>query len=192
MSNLRRIDFTLFQEARKENVSGGRISGSLKQMMSNGPALESVLKLLEPVCCIYWVSEGDWSMHELLLGILNITGPAKVHISSYAFSETASRVLAQLKEAGTIDKLYCVLDSRVDVRTAGSLQLLKAVCDKCVLVDTHAKVTVIQNEIWNIVVIGSANYTENKRYEAGILTENEVAVNMHLKWITKALCDGME
>src|SRR4051812_21921126 len=100
-------------------------------------------------------------MHELLLEILNITGPAVVHISSYAMGETPARILSQLKNTGMIQKLFCVLDSRIDVRTAGSFQLIKAISDKCALVETHAKVTVIRNETWCLAVIGSANYTEN-------------------------------
>jgi hypothetical protein len=187
---MRRIDFNLFPETKKVEMSGGLISEELIEAMSEDVTLKSVVDLIQPGRRIYWVSDGNWSMHELLLEILNITGPAIVHISSYAMGETPARILAQLKSTAMIQKLFCVLDSRIDVRTAGSFQLIKAISDKCILIETHAKVTVIQNESWSLAVIGSANYTENKRYESGIITFSKSAVDMQLKWMKKELSDG--
>lgn len=188
---MKKIDFNRYQTAKEKPVSGGLISGAMKEVMSENMQLSSVVKLIEPRVTIYWVSNNDWSMHELLLAILNITGEAEVYISSYAMSETPARILAQLKSSGMITKLHSVLDNRIDVRTAGSYQLIKSISDEIVLVDTHAKVTVVENASWKVAVIGSANYTENKRYEAGVLTLNEAAVNMQLDWMKKALKDGI-
>lgn len=188
----KRIDFDMFAVKKEQPVGGGMISGAMKESMSENMQLKSLIKLIEPNATAYWVSNGDWSMHELLLEILNITGAAEVWLSSYAMSETPARILSQLKTAGMIKKLFCVLDNRIDVRTAGSFQLMKSISDRLVLVDTHAKVTVVQNDQWSVAVIGSANYTENKRYEAGILTLHKPAVEMQLRWINKALNDGNE
>lgn len=189
---LKRIDFNMYVKAKEASVSGGVISGAMKDIMSNSKDLESVIKLIEPGANIFWVSNGEWSMHELLLEILNITGSAVVHLSSYAMSETPARILAQLISNGLIEKLFCVLDNRIDVRTAGSFQLMKGISDKLVLTETHAKVTVVQNKNWSVAVIGSANYTENKRYEAGIISLYEPAVQLQLTWLQKALADGIE
>jgi hypothetical protein len=190
--DVKRIDFNRYAAPKEEPVSGGLISENMKEVMSENMQLKCVVKLIADDTTIFWVSNGDWSMHELLLEILNITGPAQVHISSYAMSETPARILAQLKNAGMITKLNCVLDNRIDVRTAGSFQLMKSISDRLVLVDTHAKVTVVENDAWHVAVVGSANYTENKRYEAGILTTCKPGVEMQLKWMEKALKDGIE
>lgn len=187
-----KIDFDRYATRKEENVSGGLISGAMIDCMSDDFTLKSVIKLIQPGANIFWVSDGKWSMHELLLELLNITGPAEVFISSYAMSETPARILTQLKNAGDIKTLNCVLDNRVDVRSAGSYQLMLSMCDKIVLLKTHAKVTVVINNKWKIAVIGSANYTENERYEAGIITLFDEAVDMQLRWINKALNDGME
>ena len=103
------------------------ISGGVRHAMSDNPSLDSVMKLFEKGCHIYWVSDGDWSMHELLMALIAITGPVHVSISSYAMGETPARVLAQLKQQDAILSLRCVLDDRIDVRSAGSLQLIKSV-----------------------------------------------------------------
>ena len=188
----KRIDFNLFVKQKEVSVSGGLMADALHELMPVSNELSEVIKLIAPGATIFWVSNGDWSMHELLLEILNITGPAVVHLSSYAMSETPARILAQLKSAGMMTKLFCVLDNRIDVRTAGSFQLMKSIADKLVLVDTHAKVTSVVNDKWKIAVVGSANYTENKRYESGVITLCSDAVEMQINWMQKALKDGIE
>lgn len=193
MNTRRRIEFDRYApEAPPIPVGGGLICEGMSEFMSNSFALSDVISLVKNDTTVYWVSNGDWSMHEMLMALLDITGPAHVAISSYAMSESPARIIALLKEKGSILSLISVLDNRIDVRTAGSFQLMKGISDKMVLVDTHAKVTVITNEDWNIAVVGSANYTENKRYEAGIISTNPLVVAMQLKWINKALSDGIQ
>lgn len=136
---------------------------------------------------VHWYSYGDWSMHQLLIALLKITGPADVMISSYAFSETPTRAIAKAKIDGLIKRLDCVIDSRVETRTAGSLQLLRGICDGLALISTHAKATLITSDSMQVTVIGSANYTENKRYEAGVISASPAVYNFHYEWIKAAL-----
>jgi len=193
MNTRKRIDFDRYAvKSPAAPVGGGLICDGMSEFMSDSFALAEVIGLVKKEATVYWVSNGDWSMHEMLMALLDITGPAHVSISSYAMSESPARILALLKEKGSILSLSCVLDNRIDVRTAGSFQLMKGISDRLILVDTHAKVTVITNELWSISVIGSANYTENKRYESGIITTNPFAVAMQLKWIDKAINDGIQ
>lgn len=184
----RRIDFGMFQKVEAAIIIGGGIvAEDLLTSISNKTKLTDVLKLIKESNTVYWVSDGAWSMHELLCGLLNIAGPSEVFISSYAMGETPARLLARLKTDGVIKKLHCLLDNRVDVRTAGSLQLIKGIADKYALIDTHAKVTVIKNDSFSVAVIGSANYTENERYECGVITKNMDVINLQLKWIEHEL-----
>lgn len=187
-----RIDFDKYKKDDPEKVGGGLLVESMCKYIFEDKTLNGVIELIAQDRTIFWVSDGDWSMHDMLVALLNITGPAEVHISSYALGETQARVLSDLKEAGAIKKLIAVLDSRVDVRTAGSLQIMKSICDKLSLVDTHAKVTVVKNDEWSITVVGSANYTTNKRYESGVITTWPAAAEQQLKWINKALADGIQ
>lgn len=187
MNTRKRIDFGLFAKTVPAPIGGGVLSDDLVTMISCRQEMQDVLQLVASDTTVHWVSDGAWSMHELLMGLLGITGPADVYISSYAMGETPARILARLKNDGVIKKLSCVLDNRIDVRTAGSLQLIKGIADRYALIDTHAKVTVIVNDDYHVAVIGSANYTENVRYEAGIITMRRAAVDLHLKWINHEL-----
>lgn len=153
--------------------------------------LTDVMAQLAPGKLVQWVSNGDWSMHELLLAMLEKTGPATVHISSYAFSEKPARIIAGLVHSRVISSLYCIIDSRVDTRSASALSLLQGCAYSCKLLATHAKVTVVANNSCQLVAIGSANYTENHRYEAGVLLEDFHSAIYHQNWITHAIA-GMD
>ena len=184
-----RIDFDMFKKDEAEIVHSGLLCSNTAHLMPQNMQLKSVIDLVQKDSVVYWVSNGDWIMHEMLTALLSITGAADVYISTYAMGETSGRIVTQLKTGAMIKKLYTIIDSRVDIRTPGSHQLIKAISDKTKLVDTHAKVTAIVSDTMKLVVIGSANYTENKRYECGIITTNETAVDMQINWITKALQD---
>jgi hypothetical protein len=188
----KRIDFTLVDSKPKtENcVSGGALASDFA-FISNSKKLGDVLQFVKQKKSVYWVTEGEWSMHQMLLGLLEITGNATVFISSYAMSETPARILAQLKEKGIITNLHCLLDSRIEVRTAGSLQLIKNISTTCKLISTHAKVTLIKNDDWQIAIIGSANYTTNKRFESGIISLCQNAFELNFNWINKCLQDEL-
>lgn len=149
--------------------------------------LEDTLKLLQEGRCVHWVSEGDWSMHDMMIGILRLTGPADVYISSYAFTELPARLIAELKQNNVIKKLNCIIDKRIDVRSASALNIIKTVATRVELVNTHAKVTVIENKKFMIAVICSANYTQNRRYECGIVISDREAATFHKNWILYAL-----
>jgi hypothetical protein len=186
----KKIDFNLFQKTPIQSTGGGLLLQEMQAMIPESNELNDVVSKVTPSVMIVWVSEKNWSIHELLLALLNITGPAVVHISSYAMSETPARTLSMLIDAGTITELYCLLDNRVEVRTAKTIQLIKNICTDYALIDTHAKVTIIQNNDWQIAVIGSANYTGNERYESGVIIEGKEAVNQQLFWMKKALKNG--
>jgi hypothetical protein len=171
-----------------ETKSAGQgVADSSDHVAAPSMKLQDVTHLVDHGRTVHWVSEGDWSMHQLLQKLLELTGPADVFISSYAFSELPARTIADMKATGTIRKLFCVLDSRIDVRSASALTLIKNTADKCKLTHTHAKVTVIRNDQWFLVVVGSANYTTNVRYEAGIISTDSTVASFHQKWIQNEL-----
>lgn len=185
----KRIDFARYKKEEPAPGINGVVPDDLRRLYCDATALKNVVALVDKNNVVFWKSEGDWSMHQMLLALLDITGPAAVYISSYAMGETPARVLAQLYDKGGFS-FHCVLDNRVEVRTAGSLQLISEICCSYALVDTHAKVTIITNNEWNLCVIGSANYTENKRFEAGIICNDANVASLHIDWIKKAIRDA--
>lgn len=137
---------------------------------------------------VHWVSRGQWSAIDMLLAVLNTSElPASIYLSSYAFSERPARIIANLISEGRIKWLRCIIDSRVDVRSQTALQLIKGCADKLKLVDTHAKVTVVKMGEIFYTIVGSANYTGNKRFEAGIISTSPALALFHINWIEDAI-----
>lgn len=149
-----------------------------------------VLNLLNDNPTVHWLSKAEWSAIDLLVAILaRHTEPAKIYLSSYAFSEKPARIITNLIEEGKITWLRCIIDSRVDVRSQTALQLLKGCADKLVMVDTHAKVTVVHIGESFYTIVGSANYTSNKRYEAGIISTCPFVAEFHKTWIKDVITE---
>lgn len=180
----------LFNTERKEEdqpVSAGagqRFEGEIQQPSTM--KLEEVMNLTDSNRCVLWLTDGDWSMHDMLAAILERTGPADVFLSSYAFSEYPARLIADMKNRGVIRELHCLIDKRLDVRSASALNIIRNIATRLQLVNTHAKVTVVENGEHMIAVVGSANYTSNKRYESGVIFTDRDAALFHKKWISDA------
>jgi len=187
-----KIDLDMFKPAATEIFSSGLLLPSVASLMPQDKKLNSVIDIAKVKHNTIWVSNGDWSMHELLVALLSITGVANVFISTYALSETPARILSNLKREGMINDLLVIIDNRVDTRTSNTSQLLKSIATKTVLTDTHAKTTIIENDTWKIVVIGSANYTENVRWENGVILFDIEAVEFQKKWFMEALKNGVQ
>lgn len=181
----------LFELSKSEDVPEHNASSAFDQKLQHrvtaSNKVHDVLAMVQPGCCVHWLSDGEWSLHDLLLGLLQITGPADVYLSSYAFSEYPARLIADLKDRKIIRSLFCLIDSRIDKRSASALTLVTNCADQLKLVNTHAKVTVIENSANIFCIIGSANYTTNKRYEAGMIISDAVVSSFHKKWI----CDEL-
>lgn len=169
------------------NTNNAGIVDNSQHLTSATKKLFDVVALVDHGKTIHWVSEGDWSMHQLLYEVLKKIGAADCWISSYAFSEKPARIICELKANGIIRQLKCIIDSRVDIRSASALAMMKNVCDQLKLCNTHAKVTVLKNDQWFIVIVGSSNYTTNKRCEAGFVSTQANISLFHQTWIENEL-----
>lgn len=179
-------------ETAKQETSCGNFSIVAEGAVREAGAVNGVADIVNLVSrpdvdVVHFSVKGEWSLHELFAAAIKQTGPAHVAISSYAMSETAARTLSVLKDTGQILSLKCVIDNRIETRTAGSLQLLRSLCSRMTLCPCHAKLTLIYNDEKCIVILGSANYTENKRFEVGFITTSRTVLNFHKNWIENAL-----
>jgi hypothetical protein len=129
------------------------------------------LGTLCPNSSIWYMTQGKWSTHELLLHLLKQTGPVHLTIATYSMTEDPVRVLVEQKRMGFLKDVLIVADKRFRGQQPEAFQLAEQNF-KVMLKDIHAKVMVLRNEQWNLVVLGSANFTRNKRNEAGVILDN--------------------
>lgn len=161
-----------------------------KAVMAIGKAGQRVSEVIGNVKMgetVHYASLGEWSMNDLLFHLLSQTGPAKVYISTWSVSEDAVRqILSKIRE-GSITELKAVFDWRVKMRRPEAYELARFNIADIRLTTCHAKVTVIENNSWSIAIIGSANYTNNPRIEAGVISCDKKAAGFHKTWMLEEL-----
>lgn len=135
--------------------------------------------------CMVFRTEGKWSSHELLAQLLRLTGPAEVCISTYSMTEDPVRMLVNQLSTGQITKLQVICDTRFTAQQAAAHQLAKANFHLH-LCHVHAKCMTISNDRWSLSVIGSANFTRNKRLECGVIIDDAAICAFNRKWIEDA------
>jgi hypothetical protein len=163
-------------------IGGGRVllGGSLRH-------LEGAIGVLEKDVHLHFVTMGKWSMHQLVIYLIDQIGPAALYMTSWSMTEQPLRALLNLKLTGGITEAHCILSDRVIERTPEVYDVAKHVFTQLKLIKLHAKVCVLQNADWCIAIVGSANWTKNPRVEAGVIdTRSEVGL-YHKKWILDEL-----
>lgn len=151
---------------------------------------KEVIGEIEQNQIIHFASAGEWSSHNLLFHLLAQTGPAAVHIASWSITEDPCRMLINGLNNGQITALHLLFDWRVKIRCPAAAALAKHNASSCYLTSCHAKTTVITNDKWQIAIVGSANYTNNPRIEAGIIHASETAATFHRQWITACISNA--
>ena len=149
--------------------------------------LKNAVGEVRPGESIHYATAGDWSTHDLLLHLIGQIGPAHVTASTWSISEPAVRHLVRALADGRILSLRMLVDWRVGQRSPEALQLARANAARLAMVNCHAKVSVLCNDRWSIAVVGSANYTNNPRIEAGVIAVDEAVAAFHRGWIEAEL-----
>lgn len=116
---------------------------------------------------IHFVCQGKWSLFELLSYILDITGPCKAVITSFSISEEAIRALYREMENKRLESLTLVLDYTCRKNKLDLLFFANNVVSILHTTPIHAKIILLENENWKLIVMGSANLNVNPRWECG-------------------------
>jgi hypothetical protein len=155
-------------------------------------SLQAAIGNVEKGTTVKFVTDGAWSMHQMLEYCLELCGPAKVMICTWTITEEPVRAIMRMKDKGMIKELSVLVDHRISTRSASAMQLLKAVADDVKLIKSHAKMTVILGEKMWMSIVGSANFSRNRRLEAGtIFTDNE-SVMFDFMTLNKLIQDEVE
>lgn len=136
-------------------------------------------------------SEGLWSMHDLMLYLLEITGPAKVLLSTFSISEAAIRSINLAIEKGFITEIHCLFDHTIRKHKLGLLFFASNIVSDIAITSNHSKLILIENDEWNISVVGSANMTPNPRKEAGVIFTTASTFDFYHSHLVKSISEGI-
>lgn len=136
---------------------------------------------------IHFISKGDWSTHDLVFHLMKFTGPSELYFTSYSLREYPVRLLLNALDAGMLTSVKCILDSKVKSRLPDVFHLAAHNFAEVKLTECHAKVTVIKNAEHSITIMGSANWTNNPRIEAGFVSMDKALADFHIDWMEKCM-----
>jgi len=138
-----------------------------------------------------WWTNGNWSLYQLVEYCLGITGPnTKMYLATWTISELSARKLNQWIDEGMVSQLVGVLDFRSKNRHPAAFHLSKNAFTDIKLAYSHAKVTVLVGNGHFISINGSANWTENPRFESGTIINSEFTATENIKIITEIVSKG--
>ena len=134
----------------------------------------------------HYVTNGNWSMNDLLIYILLQVGPSDVLVATWSIAELAMRQILKHHSEGLIKSISFLLDPRVKVRNPKPLQLLAANFPYR-LYQCHAKVTLIKTKDQYISIVSSANMTQNPRIERGAIFPYKNVYDFDYKWLHETI-----
>ncbi len=165
-------------------------SSAVKLDLTPSPRLLPAMKSLESTIgelrqgeVIPFMTHGAWSLHQLLEFLLLQIGPSNVMFTTWTITEDPIRAILGLIDRGLITELSAIFDYRIEKRKPEAFQLASNIVTRIVLTKCHAKVMVLQNDNWNVSVIGSSNFSKNPRIEAGVLFTDKATADFTAGWI---------
>ena len=118
------------------------------------------------------ITDGTYSLYNLLDYLLDFTGPAHIFFSSFSITEAAICHLQHLKETNSLLSIRCLLDSNLRKTKSPLLFFFNSFCDDLRLTLNHSKIILLHNERNFLTVIASANMSKNRRIESLIIDTN--------------------
>ena len=129
---------------------------------------------LEKNMCEMVLSNGSFSLIDLLDYIVEFTGKASMDISTWIASYASIKHVEEFLEENKINSFRFIFDSGI-LRTRKDFihKVLKDHGDIIAITSNHSKVTCIYNDKYNFVIETSANLNKNNRLENFKVIENK-------------------
>ena len=148
-----------------------------------------VVGYIEKDSTMHVVSIAEWSMEHLIAHITDQIGRCNLMLATWSISNDAATKLCSVINAGLFESVRILFDWRVKVRKPSALTMIKMNLDKADirLHSCHAKVYLLWNNNYHIVIVGSPNLTTNPRIEAIVITESKELFEFHYTWLTEII-----
>lgn len=163
------------------------VSGVDVVLCKSPDKLQRLLQSLQEGKQVHYVSDGDFSMHDIVMELLKEYKPAELWITTYALREFPVRQLILAQERKDLLCVKMLIDYRAKMRTPEVFQLAQMNVNQIYLTSIHAKVTVIRSSVGTVTVVTSANWTQNPRIECGVISLEKEVAEFHINWIEKVM-----
>lgn len=171
------------EELGAEQPGAVRVAGSARSAIGHKQSsLQDIIGVLTHNEHVHVPSFARWSMHDVLIHILQQTGPANVWITSWTITEEPVRAILEEMAQGRILSLKALFSERVEAMNPAAHQLARFSL-QVKLTKIHAKCIVVLNEQWGVTVSGSANFTRNPRIEKYVICTHRDQAIEESTWI---------
>lgn len=146
-----------------------------KDIRFNAPVDEALPKeVVKKGMSQYILSNGSFSLIDLIDYLLEFTGPATIYISTWVASQASIQHILDFLENQRCNKLYFLIDPMFKSKQPELHKYLYDTFPGHITEHAnHAKFTCIFNDDWNITIETSANLNKNKRLENFRVTEDQ-------------------
>jgi len=145
--------------------------------------LTAAIGKLEPGKDVHYATGAYWSTHDLVRYITEQIGPSRLTAATWSFSQPGIVQFAQMYDQGLITDAAFLVDWRIKLKVSDALAMLKRYCSKFRISHVHGKVTVLDAQNMSVSIVGSANWTNNPRIEAGVISTDPAIAEFHRNWI---------
>jgi hypothetical protein len=157
----------------------GRTGGTFR-VGKHAVDLATLLPAIEQTAGGDILSNGQWSLHEMLAYLLHRIGPAHCWITSWGISSKPMQAVLGMVRDGRIQKLKALFDHRVRLQCPDAFQLLIEMSNdprvQVSLTKIHMKTIVLMNDQYALRLYTSANLTMNPRIEGyNLATDRSMA-----------------
>jgi hypothetical protein len=131
-------------------------------------AAEAIAGLERDGCELVGLTRGQFSLSDLLVAVLDKTGPAALSISTWTAASTSVQSMLELLQTGQITRCRWLVDCTF-VRRVPQLvaEIRRSFGDDALRVTrTHAKFATVTNEEWKVAIRSSMNLNQNPRLES--------------------------
>lgn len=155
-----------------------------------GQALADVVGVLERNTDLHFVTAGSWALHDLALYCARAIGPCDFVGFTWSLTGPASDVLIKAKLDGVFRSMKMVVDGSMSKWSRGALSQLEPHSEATRVLGIHAKGFLLSNSSWCVAVVSSANFSNNPRIEAGVLSTVPAVFQFHSTWLERVLFNG--
>ncbi len=156
--------------------------------LQNREALQTYLGDLLTGTIIRYVTKGQWSMHQLFRYVCeHLQAPCEVCLATWTITREGAETLAQLKKEGSIRSIHFLLDYRIKTHSPKPYQLIESIASSIGLTKNHSKVSALMTADKGVSIVGSANWTNNPRIEAGTIFCDREAALADAEWVLKEI-----
>ncbi len=146
-------------------------------------AIGDALGDLAPGTMYPFATGARWSNHDMIEYCQQFTGPADLVACTWSVVGHAVEKLVMMAEGGRLNSVSMLVDWRVQVRCPEALFLAQKHFANIRVTTCHAKVWVLTGPKGAVSCCGSANFTNNPRIEAGVISTQLDVCKFHRNWI---------